>query len=1129
MMRRFRIAALAAVLLIASAASASADPVTDLIIAGLTYIGTGAATAAAIASAVVTTAVSVGLSYVTTAIFGSGSSQPQFGVTGTIQTGGVVPRSFIVGHGPTDGSLSYVGYWGNSGKTPNAYLTMVIALMDLSAAGNFGITVNGAKGTIDTGTSTSQGHPVTEFRQSGTDYLWVRFVDGTQSAADSWLVSTFGSDPQYPYSSAMIGKGVAYAIVTALVNEQLFSGFPTYRFEMDGVKLYDRRQDSTAGGSGSQRWATPSTWAFTENPMVIAENVLRGMSYGGSWFYGLQALSDSRLPASAWFAAQNECDLLVDNHSSGTEPQYRCGGEILVNIQPADTLDELNKSCNARLAEIGGIYKPLVGAAAGAVLSFTDADILATEAQSDTPFPSLASLINGITAHYPDPTQGWQTIDAPPLLTPDLETADGDRELISDINYGLVPFAEQVQRLMKSALGEARRFRQHAIVLGPIAWPVEPLDSGSWTSDRNGYTDKLFLFKAIQDQSNCDVGTGITEVDPSDYDWNPSTDYQPVNSAPVIFAQPPAQAMSGWAVSGETIVGDGGREQAGIELSWDTTGIDDVNGVQYQVRLASDSSSVLAGETDHFADGSGVISQNILSDTAYQARGRYRSASGNRSFDWSSWLSVTTPNILITIPDGSITGAKIASGLELVLTVATTGALDHTISNVGYVAADQKLYRWDGSAWIASVPTADLTGTVVTAQIADTAITTAKLQDAAVIGEKIAIGDFTNLITNPLFVDGAGNPSAAQYTGAIAITVLTNYAGTGANAGVNYNRDTFFQHGGANAFNGFIPMVPGQQYYVEAGDSYNPSIFDFSGGIHFVDNPFSPTGHSFTPAWTSPAGLNGFRSGTITVPATVSGGATTAWGQAWWQINTFSPPPANPAFIFRPVLRKSAGAELLVDGSITAAKVVTGTLTATQIAAATITAAQMAAGSITAGKIAANAVTSGTVAANAITAGTLDVGAINANTIFAANVVLGSTILSGESSKGFIKVQTGSDITVAANSRTEIIRKTVTSLGGNHTIALTFCQTGKADSGSYGTGLWWAHIFTVGGSSGGLDAGSGSWFMNDSGQLRVTGFGQMDPGTFAYGDTFDVVLQIEGDTAKRPNVNNAYMQIISQR
>ena len=140
---------------------------------------------------------------------------------------------------------------------------------------------------------------------------------------------------------------------------------------------------------------------------VIRENILRGFRYDGTWLWGGQTIAGAQLPASSWVASANECDVPVDLAGGGTEPQFRAGGEIRFDTAPADVLDELNKADNGRLAEIGGVYKTRSGAPGAAVFSFTDADILSSEAQTFDPFANLATQVNHVTARYLSPAEGW--------------------------------------------------------------------------------------------------------------------------------------------------------------------------------------------------------------------------------------------------------------------------------------------------------------------------------------------------------------------------------------------------------------------------------------------------------------------------------------------------------------------------------------------------------------------------------------------------------------------------------------------------------------------------------------------------------------------------------------------------
>jgi hypothetical protein len=683
-MKRVSLWLIAAGLMFAATVPAQADPISTAIVTWIASAAFAASTAGAIAIAALDVAIAVGLSYAAQAIMGKPDQSGFQGTSGRLTAGGITPRTFIAGRGYTGGLLAYHNTWGKDGKTPNAYYVRVIKISDLPISALTDVFVGGVPVTYGSGSpDASMGYAIPEYYKDGKDHLWIKFYDGTQTAADAYLVSKFGSDPSYPYGTDRIGTGVAYIIATALVEPTLFSGWPDYKFAGDGILLYDPRKDSTIGGSGTHRFDDYSTWEFSNNPKVLEYNVLRGLRYGSNWFYGLQSLSATRLPTSSWFAAMNECDLSVGS-TEGFEPQFRCGGEIAVNTQPADLIDEIEKSCNGRLAEIGGVYKTTVGAAGSAVLTFSDADLLSTEQQTFDQFPGLASLINGIAPSFPDPNQGWEMSDAPARLDSSLEAADGGRQLTSNIQYNLVPFAEQVQRLAQAALNEARRFRKHTVPLPPSAWAIEPLDVVAWNSNRNGYEAKTFRVDLATDQANLDMVLVITEVDPADYDWTPATDYIPYVAGPLQIQRPAVQPFSGWAVDGETIYGDGGLATAGIRFTWGTTDITDVNGILYEVRLAFDDSLKLAGETDHFSDGTLVVSQNLKPATNYEARGKFRPTTPNRETDWSSWLPVTTPDVRISVAE---LAAEIQDDLDQV--VINTDAL--AIINRATSASDAAL------------------------------------------------------------------------------------------------------------------------------------------------------------------------------------------------------------------------------------------------------------------------------------------------------------------------------------------------------------------------------------------------------------------------------------------------------
>lgn len=492
--------------------------------------------------------------------------------------------------------------------------------------------------------NTGMGLPVPAYKKGGADHLWVKIYNGEQTEADPFLMTKVSSVAR-PWGSDRIGKGVAYAIVTVRNQKNMFSGFPEFKFVVDGTRLYDPSKDTTVGGDGPQRIDDKSTWGGDGDyfPAVQAYNLLRGLKYGTEWFYGLQGVSPRRLPVDNWIAQIAKCRSSFDSFD-GAEFSYRSGGEIQVDAQGAAALEALNSACQGRIAEVGGVYTMHMGEPDTASFSFTDDDIISTEEQSFTPFFGLADTINGINATYPSPDDGWNVVTAPPLHRTDLEALHGQRRLMADVELNFVPYKEQVQRLMRFALNEGQRARRHTFVLPPKFWPYAvPGATCVWTSERNGYVSKMFRVDGVIDKANLDIVVDLTEIDPSDYDWDTDSDYEPPVVAPTDRVLPQPVAIDAWDVEPRVIVGGNGKEKPGLRLSWGTVKTEIV-GIEYEVRLTNTQEVVNIGSTTAYSTGFADISTNLFSDTDYQVRGRYiPDVEAHWDALWSPWLDVRTP------------------------------------------------------------------------------------------------------------------------------------------------------------------------------------------------------------------------------------------------------------------------------------------------------------------------------------------------------------------------------------------------------------------------------------------------------------------------------------------------------
>lgn len=781
------------------------------LVATISSVGTWFAGLGAIAQAAVQIGAGLAFNALSAALAGKPEAPKEPGIVGELQQGADIPRAFLMGRRATAGSLAYHNQWGG---TENEFYTRITALSDLPITGLVEMWIDGKLYQLDKANPHADyGCPILGLSETRTENRrvelgfnddkgttiygmeevevtetlgWVKFYDGTQIGADSFVATDVATEER-PWSANEVGTGVAYAITTFKLNRQVFQGLPEILFVCDGIAMYDVSSDTTG---------------HSENPLVMCQALVSGLSYGGQWFYGPQ--TSARLDLTEHAIEVAKCNQLVPGGAEMSEAEriaafgsatvparYRASMEVQVNRNAADVIEDLITACNGRVSEVGTRYRFQVGDPGATVLSMTDDDIVSTAPQSFSPFFPLAETVNAITATYPAPADGWKMQDAPPLYRPDLEAADGDRRLPAGVQLNAVPFPEQVQRLMAASLAEARRARRHTLVLPARYWVLEPGDFIPWTSNRNGYDAKLFRVDGVRDQPNGDVAVDLTEVDPLDYSWSAGSDFRPVVPGSLSGVVSGLATVAGWDVKPVTLPGDGGdAQQPGLALLWTAPPVGSVDGLAYQVRRVSSSEMIADGSVTDVTMGLAVISSGLIAGTVYEARARYVTPRGST---WTSWVSATTPNagfgsdafkdsIAELAFEAGIRSLFEEQGLHLIEDVATLPA-SGTLGQKVFLRSDGKLYEWNGTAWVlvvAAVSAPDISGQLAAAQIAVNAVTESKIAAGAVAAGKLAtnavaaINIQTSAITETKIANGSiSTPKIA----AGAITAGTIAAG----------------------------------------------------------------------------------------------------------------------------------------------------------------------------------------------------------------------------------------------------------------------------------------------------------------------------------------------------------------
>lgn len=466
------------------------------------------------------------------------------------------PRKVAIHKTATGGSLVTWQTWGDQ----NVNLILIVALADHQCQRLTGLWWNGqyyALSLTGGGSSAISGAYV-----DGADHMWVTFYDGDwNQAADAELITVSGGR----WTTNDRGRGVTYVKIKAAKNDkahpQGLSGLFQIVYEFEGAALYDRRLDTSVGGSGAQRFNDQSTWAYNanKNAALALENLWRGFrvedttaavgSRDMDTFYGL-SLTDTDIPFDENVAAFNSCDESVGIKAGGTEPRYAASG-ILSCDQPVEAAQADLLSAMAGKALTGPRrWVILPGVARTPVRSFTDTSFRIDAQAGYQDFKPLGQIANCITGRFSDPSQRYQAIDLPPRRVLADATADGGLK-VENHDLSMVTSQSQGQRLLEIHRRRARLQKTMSGTPPPENIDLEGGDVITMVDARHSFTADFEIQDAglgMTDSDLLKIPVQLAETATSVYDWTPATDeLDRTNPAPLPSTPPsaPSPTISG--------------------------------------------------------------------------------------------------------------------------------------------------------------------------------------------------------------------------------------------------------------------------------------------------------------------------------------------------------------------------------------------------------------------------------------------------------------------------------------------------------------------------------------------------------------------------------------------------------
>lgn len=222
------------------------------------------------------------------------------------------------------------------------------------------------------------------------------------------------------------------------------------------------------------------------------------------------------------------------------------------------------------------------------------------------------------------------------------------------------------------------------------------------------------------------------------------------------------------------------------------TALAQASGVQLQISKAAVAIfSYANGSTPSFADATGqatlfsgatdVTGGATFSVTATSCSGSINTSFGipvpgqPKGFYRVTALSADTGTLTInatyqgTTQVRAFTVSRMRTGFEIVGTLPSADLFE---GRVVFLTTNDRLYRYDGSAWTSAVPASDVTGQITTTQISDLAISTPKLAADAVTASKLlVVAPGAALNVDPSMADSS---AWETYAGAVTFATVTD-------------------------------------------------------------------------------------------------------------------------------------------------------------------------------------------------------------------------------------------------------------------------------------------------------------------------------------------------------------------
>jgi hypothetical protein len=377
---------------------------------------------------------------------------------------GVAPQRVIYGKTRVGGTMVYAEATG----TTNEFLHIIITVAGHEINNITKVFFNEDEVPLTQDGSDSNGI-ARFFPSSGNQYegkarIKKHFGADAQSA-DADLVSDIS---QWTTNHRL--RGISYLYVRLNFDKDVYTnGVPNITFEVEGKKVFDPRDSSTA---------------FSTNPALCIRDYLLNDRFG------LEADS-TEINDTNFTAVANTCDENVTIlNPSGTEKRFSMNGTFNLDKSPKTIIENMLSSIAGHLIYSNGQFKirPAVYETPSVTL---DEEHIRSGITLNTRI-SKKELFNAVKGLYSEPANNYQPQDYPILTNSTFESEDNSERIFGEFNFPMTTSSHTVQRLSTIQLLKARQQISFTATFNLKAFQLDIGDTVQITNSRLGFTNKTF-------------------------------------------------------------------------------------------------------------------------------------------------------------------------------------------------------------------------------------------------------------------------------------------------------------------------------------------------------------------------------------------------------------------------------------------------------------------------------------------------------------------------------------------------------------------------------------------------------------------------------------------------------------